>query len=90
MVARCPADTEITLPSLLVHKYVLENKKKNGLFETSSFYAPGREFHDICISTMVGCMMGCKICGWGGLDDEGRVAYYSNAQIKRIDFVSGN
>jgi hypothetical protein len=31
-------------------------------------------------------LLGCKVCGWGGLDDEGRVVYYPNAQIKRIDF----
>jgi hypothetical protein len=31
-------------------------------------------------------LLGCKVCGWGGLDDAGRVFYYSNTQIKRIDF----
>ena len=35
-------------------------------------------------------LLGCRPCGWGGLDEEGRVVYYSNAQIKRIDFAQGN
>ena len=35
-------------------------------------------------------LLGCKVCGWGGLDEEGRVVYYPNAQIKRVDFAQGN
>lgn len=31
-------------------------------------------------------LMSCKACGWAGVNEEGRVVYLSNSQIKRIDF----
>jgi hypothetical protein len=31
-------------------------------------------------------LLGCKTCGYAGADEQGRVIYLSNSQIKRIDF----
>ena len=31
-------------------------------------------------------LLSCKMCGWGGSDDEGRVIYLSNTQTERIEF----
>lgn len=32
-------------------------------------------------------LLGCRCCGWGGMDEEGRVVYFNNAQIKQVDFA---
>ncbi len=34
-----------------------------GIFETASFWRPKINRYDLCVSSMSGCLMGCKICG---------------------------
>lgn len=31
-------------------------------------------------------LLGCRSCGWAGLDDEGKVIYMPNTQIKKVEF----
>lgn len=45
-----------------IQKYVFESKEKKGLFEMGSFFSEAKQKHDVCISTMAGCNMGCEIC----------------------------
>jgi 23S rRNA (adenine2503-C2)-methyltransferase len=37
-------------------------KDQGGTLKTPSFLTPNHDIHDICISTMAGCPMGCRIC----------------------------
>lgn len=44
-----------------IHKYIFSGTR-NGTFETGSFFNTRGAVHDICVSTMAGCMLGCRIC----------------------------
>jgi len=42
-------------------KYIFKTKDGK-TFEASSFWQPELNRYDLCISSMSGCLMGCKIC----------------------------
>lgn len=43
-------------------KHVFQTVKDNITFEASSFYRPEMNRYDLCISSMAGCLLGCRIC----------------------------
>jgi len=45
-----------------IQKKVFHNKMLGGSFETCGFIRNNRKVFDICLSTMAGCPMGCKMC----------------------------
>lgn len=57
------------------NKFIFKNHKSNGLFETSCFIRnEDTNIFDICVSSMAGCPMKCKICA----------TTYSNPNFERL------
>lgn len=55
-------------------------------------YDPRTKLHNAMCSKLILTngsildLIGCRACGWAGADEEGRVVYFSNAQIQKIEF----
>jgi len=49
-------------PNKHIKKFVFKCSKDQASFETSSFFVEDQNIHDICVSTMAGCYLGCLIC----------------------------
>jgi len=49
-------------PNRRIGKVVFKDVEREGLFETGTFLKEDKSRHDICVSSMAGCNMGCKMC----------------------------
>ena len=45
-----------------IYKYVFTSESTSGTFETASFFTYSLDLHDVCVSSMAGCLLACKFC----------------------------